>query len=144
MPLLTWSIAEIPYTIPQSIHRCCCHNPASDTLSWILLYNTILYRKHRSIHQIRHCCSAKWYTINVFSPIIPDLVLLCLYCHFPWHTAYLLPLLSSVILIILHLFCCPFNLASHTHFYFLCINLPAYPSPYLLPSLSAIPVISHF
>ena len=57
----------------------------------------------------------KWDTVNYFPPIMPDLVLLHLYCRRSCCNAYWLPSSSSVNLIILHLFCCVHCLTSLPH-----------------------------
>ena len=74
---------------------------------------------------------------------MPDLVLPCIYYCRPHCTAYLLPYLSSVIVIIPHLFCCPHRIASPPHLCSCCLSCLTSPWPYPLPSLSTVPVISY-
>ena len=71
--------------------------------------------RRRQSRQICRCRSAERNTVDVSPPIMPDLVLLRLYRRCPHHTVYLLPSLSSVALIIQHLFFFPHRLASLLH-----------------------------
>ena len=81
---------------------------------------------------------------GVFLPIIPDIVLLRLQFHCPCRPVYLFLSLSSVALVIPHLFYCPHCLSSLPHLWQFCLDYPAYPLPYPLTSLSSIPGILHF
>ena len=95
-------------------------------------------------YQICLLRSDEWDTVYVFPPIMPDLVLPRLYCHCPHRTSYLLPSLSSVALIIPHIFCCTHHLTSMPHLCCCYLSISMYPPPYPLPSLSAVPVVSCF
>ena len=68
---------------------------------------TLLCMRRRCIHQICRCHSAKWDTVNILSPIMPDPVLPRLYWCCPFCTSYIISSLSYISLVILHLFCFP-------------------------------------
>ena len=87
-------------------------------LCWALL---ICGRRRRS-HQSQRCCSAKGYTVYVSPPIMPNLVLPCIYWRCPRRPAYLISSLSSVSLVILHIFCCPHRLTSLPHLFRCCLG----------------------
>ena len=105
-PLLPHPAAEIPYPIRQAMHRHRYRYPLSDTLGGPLLCWPLLCMRRIRSHQRRRCCLSKWDTANISLPIMPDLFIPHLYFCFPCRTAYLLLSLSSVALIMPHLFCC--------------------------------------
>ena len=108
----------------------------------MILCQRLLFRRQRRSHKIRRCCSAEWDTFGVFLPIIPDIFLLSLYCRRPLHPIYLLPSLSSINLIIPHIFCYNHSITYLSHICFCCLNRPVSPPRYMLPYFSAVPVIS--
>ena len=81
----------------------------------IFCWPLLLCARWIRIHQIRLCRLAEWDTVDIFPPIVPNLVLPRLYCRCPCCTAYLLPYLSSISLIILHIFCFTHCIASLPH-----------------------------
>ena len=116
----------------------------SYTLGGKLICRTLLCGRHRQIHKIFRFRSTKWDTVDVYLPIMPNIFLPRLYCRCAHRLVYILLSLSSADLIIPHLFCFPHCLASMAHIFWCRLNLPMYLLPYLLPSLSAAPVISIF
>ena len=94
-------------------------------------------------HQIYRCRSAEWDTVNFLLPIMTDIVLPHLYCRCPHCIAYLLLYLSSVALIIPHIFCYPRSLTSPPQLFCFCLSRPVSPPPYPLPSLYAICLVLH-
>ena len=121
----------------RSKHRRRFCYPVSDTLVRTLLcWTLLLCGRQIRIHRSRHCRSVEWDNIDVFLPIIPDLVLPCLYCCCPFCTAYLFSYLSSIYLISTHLFFFPI-----VSLHCCCLDCPVSPPPYLLPYLSTVPVI---
>ena len=103
-PLLPRSAAEIPWPIRWARHCCYYRYPVSDIIGRPLLCWPLLCMRCRQIHQSRCFRSVKRDNVDVLTPIIPDVFLLCHYQRRPRRTAYLLPSLSSAALIIPHLF----------------------------------------
>ena len=74
-------IYHVWYGWSRHRHRFCYS--ASDAIGGTLLCRTLLCGTQRRSHQIHQYSSAKWDTVNVFLPIMPDLVLPCIYCRCP-------------------------------------------------------------
>ena len=142
--MLPRSDTEITSLILQERHRHCYRYSVSDTIGRPLLCWPLLFMIWRRIHKRRSRRSTKWDTVDILPPIMPDPVLPCLYCHRPCRTAYLLLSLSSITLTILYMFFCPHSITYFPHLCCCCLSRPAAPPPYPFPSLSAVPIISHF
>ena len=104
LSMMPRSAAEIPCPIRRVRHRHCYRYPVSDMLDRPLICWPLFFIRWRLRHQSRRCRSTNRDTVNVLPTVIPDIVLPRLYRCRPHHTAYLLPSLSFVTLIILHLF----------------------------------------
>ena len=78
-------------------------------LCWLFLSG-----RRRQSHGSRRCRSAKWDTVDNVTINVPNLVLLCLFCHYPRRLAYLVPSSSASDPIISHQL--PFlSLLCHRH-----------------------------
>ena len=84
------SAAEIPCPIHWVRHRRFYHCPTSDMLGRPLIFRPLVCMRRIQGLQCRCCRSADQDTVDVFLPIMPDLVLLHLYRRFPHCNAYLL------------------------------------------------------
>ena len=104
-------------------------------MGWTLICQPLLCSRQIQNQQRHHSHSPKWDTVDVFPPIMPDLVLPYLYCCMSCHPTYLLSSLSSLSCIIPYLFCYPHHLESLSHICFFCLDSPTcHPYP---PRLSS-------